>query len=509
VIDADSINANRVFDSAGNYHGELTGTNDAQTVIDALADRPSEAALVLPDPGFRLDWEQQVDLPAAEPSFSLLTVGRPRLEVRTGFSGSVALRKPPSATGGPQQLQRYYIGPIEIINRGDTTTLDWGIELSDAKQSVIDRPVVRSAPGVHIATVNSPATLNRIVNPQLDFTGTTPGIRLDECYATLVEAPSFNGRNAQANDNPTTAYYAVGGNWNKWLNTHIERAGTGFLLDDEQWYTVTENDWDRLNSFRWTVKEENGSFGWIDLTRPRNARAIRLCSPLTDLSSSGDSEERSRSFRDFTDRLSTATFADSINANSGTIGVLDASPGGGSASVSLSVGPNSTIDIDSGSSERAKASLGGPVMSTTNHSPKLFASIGPDTASDLSGVRATVQVGQNANNNARLEYDESGNGAWVFILEENGSIVNTVENTGVTPTAGETQSLSIQHEYYKDPDGSSSEVWSAHIDGTLVAERAGSMAIGAAGVQVDINPLNGTTKSWTWDIERANRFLAC
>jgi len=117
----------------------------------------------------------------------------------------------------------------------------------------------------------------------------------------------------------------------------------------------------------------------------------------------------------------------------------------------------------------------------------------------------TVSIGfvADANNRCELLFDPAVSGDWRFEYVTGGT-VHASTGTGVSPTDGTMQTLSVQRE-----EGDASPKWSAHIDGTLEAEVArDATVIGGCRMRLRVETNAAAAKEWAIDRSKPMRLLA-
>jgi hypothetical protein len=494
-VDSDAINANRVFDSAGNYHGELTGTNDAQVVIDAIADRPAGAGVVIPNPGFPLDWEQTVYLPTAEHGFRIATVGRPKIIPNSSFTGTsetgygnYAFFKPEHTGASVTAVQEYYLGPMRIND--DNAVLDYGVWLNDIKRSYLDQLYVRKCPGICIDSPNASSTLNYINNPYLQ-NDRGPGIYLKSSgtvtNATWVVAPTFN------DETQTQTAYVDEGNFNHWLYTHVERAAVAHEFDGAEQYRVKENDWDRLTGFDRTLVERNGAFGEISLVRSKSFPRMSLSSPGTNVDTSVKPTGPFTTLRDYFGRIRTTVPNDSFGRTGLTLSTSDgASVNYDSKVISLIDGPNA--------SGVAEIFQGGAVFDASSDGsyPKLLVPI--QLGSSTADNNAIFEIGFRNSNDDRTVVDWNDNEANSYRLRRyiGGSVVDdTFANADARTT--DVQNFALQKELVNGSTLANSNAgkWTFYYNGVKEAEiDCGDQDIGDCEFFASLTKSGGASNTW-------------
>ena len=453
AVQANSINRNRVYDLSGRYHGELTGSNDAKVVVDALADRADDAGVVVPDPGFALEWERQVDIPATEMGFTLATEGLPTLSVPNGFSGSHAIRKPETGS----QVHGYRIGGFEIDDPNGV--LNPAISLSDLKESVIEPSLFWNCPAIEILSDNSTfSNQNKILYPFIkgEFDGSRrAGIFFGGSDGTADQNWVYSPHYIETNfSDPNSVAYHDEGAFNSWILTRAESADTIHLFDGCREYYVSEGGWDRVQYHRRTIEERNGARGKIELREASRYEAVDVISPQTRIECRGRFRERTNPLGqpvDVLDDFARVTTARSL----GSMGFRDNSSGG-----SVSIGPtmfdHPCLDWSTGSSSGNTAVLDlGPESLKTQALPKAAYSFGPESGgggSDDDGVIARHGFWAGPNDRAELVYDPTnalGNHSssnWYFEVVDGGNLQGRVD-MGIGPDtfSGQRQTHSLSH----------------------------------------------------------------
>lgn len=441
-----------------------TGTNDAQAVQHAIDTRTGTEAVVLPDPGFALDWDQQVDLPASEGGFSLVTLGQPTLDIPADFTGSYAIFKPAAPNSMNESVQNYYLGGVEIDDRANGLLTE-AIRLNDIKQGVVDSPLIRGAAGVRIRSPNHSSTMNRLLHVRV-LDGPGPAVALarnvEPTNGTLVIMPSYNSDTVGAG----TAFLDEG-DFNQWLWTHAEQAGVVHDMDGASRYRILESDWDRQADYTHTVKESNGALGYISVRGRQTAQKLRLCSAATVVESLPGAFNF-QGYHDVFERIAGMLAGDRVGAGTTTLGIEDNSSGGASTSV-MPWGARGALNLNTGATSGDRAELStGKNFNPDRHAPALFWPMQPDAAGDTSGV--LIRVGLiNGGDHADMIFDPGNvlgghtTGNWYFQLTT-GGVQRANIDTGIAPAAGAANRLGIQRE-----DGGADATWSAHIDEGLVA----------------------------------------
>jgi hypothetical protein len=285
IVNAEEINLDRVKDSGGRYHGQLTGTNDAQVVIDAIADRKGDASIILPDPGFDLDWEQEVELPREE-SFSLDTVGVPTLDIPSGFTGSAALVIPDgTANTDYSEINSFRVADTnKVLSELMRLVGAANITVNNPQSSVGARQGIRVIDGV-----NGGAHSVDIYNPVIKtFTDNSSCVRMEVNNGGFVNDCRVWGPYFTSGPTPTgnVAFYDSG-NENVWENCYVEHCNDGipFVADGANGYKFTTNDLDRVGGFNTVVEERGSAHGLVELstTKLETFHKLRLQAPNTDL----------------------------------------------------------------------------------------------------------------------------------------------------------------------------------------------------------------------------------
>jgi hypothetical protein len=490
-VDAQSINTDQIYDSTGRYLGTLTGSGDAQVLIDAINDRASGSGIVLPDPGFDLDWGQEVDLPANERGFTIDTIGRPTLAIPSGFTGSQAIHKP-SSTSTNDQLQLYHIGRLEIDDSA-TESLSWGLKLEDIKNSVVMNPWINRAPGILVSSPNKTSTANKLIGPQV-FSPRGPAVELDSINGPSnlnhVVRPFFND-----GGNNTEIAYIDRANFNRWTDTHCEFASVVHLFDGAQGYAVSEGDWDRVSEYTNTVRESNmpvSGGGRIKLTPTVGGRfqLLRLTQPGTTVEVGGSrgNETRGGGVIDYHDLLRKSTPAQSLSA----VGFNQAS---GTVNLTGIVARKLSISTGSNTNDTAEVNQGGSTFAPDRYTPKWVSWV--TTPSTNARVRAGFV--ENSNNRIELVYDTSVDGNWHFVVELGGTVEHDID-TGIA--GGGSQHIGINYEK------GNSRTHSAVIDGSVVATASASTFLGPSQWHVHVETLEAASKTADVDTERGTRLYS-
>lgn len=487
-----STNTSSIYDSSGRYLGRLTGSADASTVQDAIADRTRRASVVLPNPGFALDWDRQVDLPADDPGFCLGTMGLPRLTIPSEFSGNSAIHKP-SSTATIQSVTGYRIGGVRINDLYGE--LSWGITLDDVKESIIQPSVFHDTPGIRIRGTNHYSNQNLILKPYIR-SARGPGILLENTLGgsradqNWVFAPHFNDKG-----NGTETAYRDEANDNSWLFTRGEFAREFHVFDNASGYYVTEGDWDRTHDARFSVREIGDSEGNITIRHPNRYEKMRLVGNNTVISGSGDSFGNGSinpSPVDILDGLKRATTAHSLAA----LGLRDNSTGG-SVSLHSTFYNHPFIRLETGSTagNTAVMDLGDGALKTQSFPKVAFAMDQRDTQADTSGVVVRLGCVSDLDNRVELIYDPTNelgghtSGNWWFELVTGGKTRAQVD-MGVGPSGD--QSYAFNRE-----DAGGNDVWSAAVDRkNLATGSTGGTDVGKGTWRWYLKTLESDDKCW-------------
>lgn len=505
-----ALNQNRVVDTSGGVYGELTGTNDAQVVIDAISNRASGSGVVIPDPGFALDWEQQVDLPAAEARFRLRTVGTPTLSIPSGFADDHAIRKPASGAAN-DNLVGYETGPMQFDDPNQL--LDPALSLIDIKAARVEEPS-GNCPLVEIIGENTTSNQNVIYKPfikggELDG-NRKPGISLleggsgDAADQNWVIAPFFN-------DDVTFLHtaYRDEGRQNNWLYIRAEGASTIMEMAGDD-YKVISGGWDRAGSYNATVAEEVDSEGGIiHLQRASNYPALELHAPSTRVITRADHPtEQDPVGRpvDLFDPLSRLTPATSL----GALHMQDASSGG-TIVKTRSINDHVRLGLNAGTTtgNYAQLDMGEDAFKQSSY-PKLSMGLLPATT-DGSGQQV-IRMGlfESASNRVELIYDPQNdlgghtNANW-YAEVENGTASDSTD-TGVSAGTGSGVGDVLSINVVEDP-GAGTESYVFSVNGTARTEVAtGGNNIAQATWRLKIRTLDGGDQSMEVEARDGMRF---
>lgn len=468
---ADSFNCNRVYDSTGRYHGELTGSKDAGVLTDAIEDRPEGANIIVPDPGFDLEWEQQVDLPAAEAGFGLYTEGCPRLTFPSGFSGDYAISKP-ATTAGTEDVWGYRLGGF-VYDDSENQVLSRAIHWADVKESIIHPSLFYDTPGIVLSAPNKWTNQNLVLKPTarsergplVEMEAGNPSNDDPEADQNWVLAPHFNDKG-----NYTETAYVDQGRGNTWAWTRCETAERVHLCDGAWGYNILEGQWDRRHSYTRIVEEKGDRVhGTINAQDARAFSKSRIVSASTELVISDSSSWLTEPVE-----FESMTMASTLSRH----GLRDDSDGG-RVSIEQRGFSRPCLELaTSGSGETAVLDCGDNSVFGPSSNPKLQVYTAVDSGSDV-----LVRVGfyGSADDHAELVYDPTdtlGAGAgsnWYFQLSTDGTVRGR-SASGTSPD-GDGRELVIQRE--KGDRGSDEAVWSAHVGNRMVG------AFSNAGTPVD------------------------
>jgi hypothetical protein len=440
----DNVSNKRVRDSEGRYHGELTGDGDAQVLVDAISDRKTGAAVIIPDPGFRLDADVKVQIPAEEQGFSIETIGTPEWEIPSGFSDTSFIEKPATTTSDFNSIRDYYIGPMYVRDFDRIT--DEAINLKDLKWATVEGISAGRTSAVKVSGPNKASARNRILHPNGVDEG--PVVELaDGADQTVVDQPSFG-----ATETGTDEVAMIDrGQWNHWRQTQVESAGTCFLADDAFQYRVVAQDWDRQADYDVTLEERGDAQGIFD---PQGDRDIyhkaRIRNPKTRVRTPM-SKGNVRGVRDAFDLLKQAQPAHTL----ASLGLSDVSTGGGTVTKFFTAASGyASIVLETGSTsgDTGHVNQGGDSM-THELAPK-YRQYGVSLNSESALV---VRIGfhKDDDNYAELTFDPGGNlntghsltrsGAnWNFELVTGGTPRgDTPVDTGVAGDSGSVNRLSV------------------------------------------------------------------
>ena len=439
--DSGGLLPDRVYDTSGRAHGELTGTDDASVVNDAIADRTDGTSIVIPDPGFVLGWDQQVDLPT-EDRFALETVGTPTIRPPADFADSHILYEP-RERGSDQYIGSLYISDLNGV------LPDAAVHLEDIRGTVIDRVRVYNAPGFRITSEDIYANqnvLNRceIIQPGSwrDTRNGGNGIVLDTgtrgntTDQNWILAPHFNA----SRDHTGEIGYLDRGKHNNWLYTRFEFGEVVHQMEGDSNYFVSEGGWDRPDGY--TVREVGGTSGnppngFIQNIYGDNYGRLRILNPNTRVTTSGDVDSGARprlSIIDLLEDVKKMTSARTLES----CGLQDESKGG-----SVEIGPTWFYkpflqwDTEAVSGSTAVLSTGPDSLSTTPL-PKVAYSWVPRGAGDTTDVIARTGLYGDSDNYFELVYDPNNTlgghptSSWYVELMKGGTERGCID-TGITP----------------------------------------------------------------------------
>lgn len=431
----DGISPFRIYDTSGRVHGELTGSNDASVVNDAIDDRAEETSIVIPSPGFDLHWDEQVDIPL-EDRFGLHFIGTPQLETTGSFSGDYAFFKP------QEQTRELHLGPCNI--KDDAGVLEEGVHLEDIRGATLDRVKVYNAPGIRIVSETSYSNQNVLNQCEIRFPRASdsnrnggPGIVLDEGSDDIttdqnwIFAPMFNATPEHNNE----IGYIDRGKHNNWLYTRFEFGHTIHQMEGGLNYYISEGGWDRPSEY--TVRETRGTSrnppsGHIESVFGDNFERLRILHPNTRVTSMGDVDSGARGRNNPIDLLESVKEL-TRNRSLESCGFGDESNGG-----SVEVGglwyykPFVEWSTGSGSGNTAKLTTGENSLKAQSH-PKAAYCWGPRSSSDASGVIARTGLYASDGDRFELVSDSSKrSGNWHLEVAQKGDLKGS-KDLGVAP----------------------------------------------------------------------------
>ena len=445
-VGTDELNTNRVWDTSGRYHGELTGTDDAQVVIDAITDRTAGSSLIVPDPGFKLDWEQQVDFPV-ENRFGIQTVGNPSIRPASGFTGSYAFYKP-SGVGYDM-----YLGPCQITDNDGVLTE--ALRLEDIRGAMIDRVKTFNCPGIRIISEDIYANQNVLNQCEVSIPAghysprnEGSGIILDEgsqgntTDQNWIFAPMYNA----SRDHTGAVGYIDRGKHNNWLYTRAEFCHTIHQMEGGYNYYVSEGGWDRPDEY--SVREMGGTSGhppggFIQNVYGSNYERIRILNPNTTVTTSGDVDSGARPRLPVVDILEDVKKTTSARSLA-SLGLQDDSNGG-----SVSIGPTwyykpwLSWSTGATSGYTAVLSTGSNSLSATAM-PKAAYSWVPRSTGDDADVIARTGLYGDSGNRWELVFDPNNKATanWYLEVAQGGTLLDSID-TGVAPHGENDLSFSV------------------------------------------------------------------
>lgn len=426
-IEVESINHNRVYDTGGRYHGELTGSKDAKVVIDAIDDRTNRASVVVPDPGPPLEWEQQVDLPLEE-NFNLCTIGMPQLRFSSGFSGSAAINRPGSTQRNDAKTG-LRIGNFHFDDRSDEV-LERAIILDDIKDSYIAPCKFYDVPGILFKASHGTTNQNYVDKP---FARSTRGplVEMEKGNPTndnpepdqnWIVAPSFSDKN-----NFTETAYIDRGRGNTWAWVRCEQADVVFEAANAREYKFIEGQLDRGNDYTHVIKESGDMVsGMVELDDYDHYASSEFTNVNTNVRA-GDRIHR------ITEPV---RFEDATNASSlQSIGLKDSSSGGNAGLSNGRTRPSLRLTTNGRAGSYAEARTGDYNSFDPVTAPKFFSSIRLN--SGQSGLIARVGFYGGSSDYAELIYDPTnrlgtGISSWFLRVKTNGNVRGT-EDINATP----------------------------------------------------------------------------
>ena len=490
---------NRVWDSSGRTHGELTGTNDAAVVGDAIADRAPGARIVIPDPGFTLGWDRQVDLPV-EDRFGVQTVGTPTIRPSAGFSGDYALYKPSG------QARDQYLGSVYISdNEG---VLAEGVHLTDVRGAMLDRVKVYNAPGIRIVAEDIYSNQNLLHQCENRYPGEwretrNPGTGIvletgDSGKTTdqnWIFVPHYNASKDFTADDVA---YIDRGKHNQWLFTRCEFADTVHRQEGDQNYYISEGGWDRIGTH--SVVEEGSArlCGFIDRLHGENYDSLKLQSLNTQVRATGTPNQQSGirvAPTDLLDGVKRMTTARSLPS----LGFEDASAGGRvSATRTHQIKPFLEWETGPEAGNTAVLSTGARSLKPQAY-PKVAYSFVPYGAGDATDVRVRTGLFQNADNYFELMFDPATRTeGWHLELAKNGSVVESVD-TGIVPATDQELAFNLT--------GGDVDKWHAAIDQTHYEIRSPIGGLGQCEWRWSVETLADENKHWKLQDDRGMRFF--
>jgi len=417
-----SANVNQIYDTTARYLGELTGSADASTVQDAIQDRTPNAGIVITDPGFELDWNEQVDLPANEQDFALRTHGRVTLSIASGFSGSAAMNKPPA----DQRCHDWAIESFRVIDSDQQ--LSWALDITDLKNGDIAPWYIEGTPGLILRASND--TTNQVAvygwralserGPLIKTTAGAPSA--DQCHFYHC---SFN----QTNSGSGQTAFIDNGNNNNWHNLRVEQANIGIEIGGNQ-ADVHIQDFDRASKGDATVKEVDGGGPSLisGLSKEDRYENLDIYHPQTVVVSGvGDSHSASSNAAAMVDILEPLRKMTLATTPPYT---LNENTGGGSIDYPVKMyGPQPALLCGSSQGDYAELNTGGSDMKTQSYPKFAFGPKFDTTTGNL--FRAGFFI--NDSNYAELVYDPTdhlgvvANPSNVNLVTEDGGTVDAVD----------------------------------------------------------------------------------
>lgn len=313
AVDDAAVNRNRILDTAGNVYDELTGSNDASKVQQAIDERPNDAGIVIPDPGFALDWNEGLELPAAEAGFTLESIGRPELRISEDFPDEYAIHKPAStdkAGSYNYTIGRFWFNADHDDNE-DPTVPERLLYLDDTKGALVKPSKFDGARAIKIGASNRWSNQNAIVRPYI-HSERGPGIEMEmgdpslddpEADQNWIFAPAFSEGHDHSADSIdeeeyTETAFLDHGRANMWLFPRCEFANRVHHQKGASRYLILEGQWDRAKRYEHTVYEEFNDeyddpnphgdvYGTIVSRKSANFAKMRLINPNTDVRSAG------------------------------------------------------------------------------------------------------------------------------------------------------------------------------------------------------------------------------
>lgn len=489
---------NYLYDTTGKYLGELTGTNDAQVVVDAIADRASGASVIVPDPGFDLDWEQQVDLPTGEQGFALETIGVPRLAIPSGFSGTAAINKP-ADTASNAQLTGLRIGSFTIDGgAASASDIDRAIVVDDQKEGVIEPSLFFDIPAIYLKASNG--TTNQIEirkpyikserGPGIELQGGTTS-RVDQCR---IVNPLFNDR-----INGTETAYLDLGNDNSWHATRIESAATAYIVGEStrggEGYYIEEQDWDRISDNAAIVERANAE-GRIETSKSDTYTRSRIVSPITHITGIGEATGGGPQAAPVNLLAGFERATEAMSVSDLGLNTFGAGSGGWSIGNPDGGGPRLTGTTDTSSGNAAGLNLGGSFNSIgASAVPKFALRSGPNTPTS----NVLLKIGFETSNGdiAQLIFDPTDSlteaptaGNWYFRTETGAG--DNSQDMGASPSSDQVLAVGI----YKR---ASEDIWYARVGDTVVEDNVGSNGP-SSNIEWLANIETKTSSSKTWDL---------
>ncbi|MFC5133753.1 MULTISPECIES: twin-arginine translocation signal domain-containing protein [Haloferacaceae] len=494
-VTAENLNNDRIHDTSGRYLGTLSGENDAQVLIDALTDRVSGAGIILPDPGFALDWEQQVDLPT-ESDFVLQTEGRPTLVPSSDFSDTAAIHLP---EGG---AERMYLDNLYV--KDEHGVLTWGLYFNDLRNSTVYRPHIFNSPGIRMEAENNWSNTNMFFSPaviigaewQVENRNGGTGYLLGDSKTNTVDQNFFlcPYYSATADFTEDDLGWDIRGKHNNIIRSRMEFAGTAVEVSGKN-YHIEANNWDRVHMMENCIIEKEDAYGRAIIQGSGALAKSRITSPITEFEVVGDhkgSGSPRAGLGNLFDALDNLTTAHTLSA----LGLRDNSTNG-SISINPTFFQHPFLRFNTGASAGNTAVLDtGSQSMKTQSWPAAVMQFEPGGAAAKSNVVVRYGYFSDAGNRAELVYDPGNtlgdhtSDNWYFEVETSGTLRDRLD-LGVAPAEKNMLALNRVDSENGNP------YWEAAIDGANIERiREGDATASSGRFRWYVETMEAANKDW-------------